>query len=407
VANALRPEIDEKTMTMPSIAKHVQTLREHFKLLPPEHGNTTLTEENTFIVLTAAFFEPLAQSHRCIEQLAQATGVKEHLGGVEVPRSTLSDAMKRFRVDHLRPLVKKLSDRLPALQQANPDLAQITQKIIAGDGSMFRLAGEVVWAIQRVKNKAGKIDSQVRLDLQVDIRRWTIEDFAVSGKADGGEPAVMAKMLQPNVVYLFDRAYYPFEFLGNVLEIGSDFVVRLKKDLTFRPQSSSTLSQKDIEAGVRSDQAGFLGVEDGCKGKAPARLLRLVTVWDQKNQVEIRLLTSLMDVEAWVIGQLYRSRWVIELFLRWLKVTVGFKHLLSESSNGITLQFYVAMVCTMLIHIRTGLPVSKYSLVALGLVAQGRSSYEAQLPILLKRERERQLERARLARKKASKNQKA
>jgi hypothetical protein len=84
---------------------------------------------------------------------------------------------------------------------------------------------------------------------------------------------------------------------------------------------------------------------------------------------------------------------------------VGFKHLLSESSNGITLQFYVAMVCTMLIHIRTGLPVSKYSLVALALVGQGRSSYEAQLPILLKRERERYLERERLARKKASKNQ--
>src|SRR5450631_3979540 len=130
-------------MTMPSIARHVQTLREHFKHLPPEHGNTTLTEENTFIVLAAAFFEPLVQSHRCIEQLAQATGVKEHLGGQGVPRSTLSDAMKRFRVDHLRPLVKKLADKLPALRQANPDLAQIAQKIVAGDGSMFRLAGDV------------------------------------------------------------------------------------------------------------------------------------------------------------------------------------------------------------------------------------------------------------------------
>ena len=90
------------------------------------------------------------------------------------------------------------------------------------------------------------------------------------------------------------------------------------------------------------------------------------------------------------------------MFLRWLKVTAGFSHLLSTSANGITLQFYVAMICTLLIHLRTGLPVDKYSLLALGFVARGQCTFEQQLPVLLKRQRERMLERQRRQRKKMS-----
>jgi len=402
-----RPKLDEESVTMPSITRHVRAIREHYEPLPPQHGNTLLTDANVMIILLAAFFEPQARSLRCIEQLAEVQRVREHLTVEDVPRSTLSDAMARFHVPNLYPLVKTLQDKLPHLGRVDPELHQIAGQIIAGDGSTFRMAGEVVWAIQRhTKNKDGTsqlIDSQCRLDLQVDIRRWTLEDFRISGTDDGGEAAVMGRMLKSNVLYLFDRGYYPFDFLTAVLEQKSDFVVRFKKDLVFRAQSSATLCEKDIESTVLSDQLGWVGVENGCKGKAPEQLLRMVTVWDEKNQEEVRLVTSRLDLPAWVIGYLYRCRWIIELFLRWLKVTAGWSHLLSTTANGIELQFYVAMICTLLIHIRTGLPVSKYSLYALRIVGRGEGTYEDQRPIILKRERERMLEKARLARKKALK----
>jgi hypothetical protein len=121
-------------------------------------------------------------------------------------------------------------------------------------------------------------------------------------------------MLQKDVLYLYDRAYYPFDFLNAMLERGSDFVVRLKKDIVFRAQEQRPLSQKDIEAGVMEDQLGLLGVADGCKSPAPTQVLRVVTVWDEKNQEAVRLLTNLLDVPAWVIGLLYRCRWIIEMF---------------------------------------------------------------------------------------------
>ena len=94
--------------------------------------------------------------------------------------------------------------------------------------------------------------------------------------------------------------------------------------------------------------------------------------------------------------------WQIELFFRWLKITAGFAHLLSQSSNGVQVQMYVALIGTPLIHVRTGLPVSKYSFDALSLVARGQGSYEELLPGLLRLQRERRLEKERLARKKAT-----
>jgi hypothetical protein len=404
MAQARRPTITQTPVNVPSLVRQVQTLREYWqKHVPPEHGNVSLREEDVLIVMLCGFFDPLVRSLRTIEQLAQVPSVKQHLQAAQVPKSTLSDALSRFRVEHLRPLVEQLQKEVPQLHRLDPDLEQVARKIVAGDGSLFRLAGEVAWALQRRKNGRGQIDSQVRLNLLVDVKRWTMEDFSISGGADkGGEPAAMEPMLQKDVLYLYDRAYYPFDFLNAMLERGSDFVVRLKKDIVFRVQEQRPLSQKDIEAGVMEDQLGLLGVEDGCKSPAPTQVLRVVTVWDEKNQEPVRLLTNLLDVPAWVIGLLYRCRWIIELFFRWLKVTAGFSHLLSTSANGITVQFYVAMICTLLIHIRTGLPVNKYSLLALGLVARGQCSFEDQLPVLLKRQRERMLEKARLERKKQS-----
>jgi hypothetical protein len=190
-------------------------------------------------------------------------------------------------------------------------------------------------------------------------------------------------------------------------------VLRLKKDWEFRPQRELPLDPKDQEAGVGSDQLGLLGKADEQmspnnptgehrRDKPPEQILRLVKVWDPVKQEWVRLLTDLLELEAWVIGYLYRCRWIVELFFRWLKVTAGYAHLLSQSQNGVRTQMYVALIGTLLIYLRTGMPVSKYSLYALGLVARGEAEMKQVLPGLLRLERERMLAKQRLARKKSA-----
>lgn len=405
MAMARRPKITEETISVPKLVDEVATLRDYFdKMVPAEHGNVSLREEDVLILMLCSFFEPTVRSLRTIEQLAQVPSIKNHLNVDQVPRSTLSDAISRFRVEHLRPLIQQLQNQVPHLERRDPELKKLADKILAGDGTMLKLAGEVAWAMQRRKNDKKQIDSQVKAHVLVDVEHWTVENVVVTGgDHEGGEPAAMKAMLRPGAVYLFDRAYYPFDFINAVLAADADMVVRLKSDIVFRATERRSLSATDAEAGVREDHVGYLGVKDGRKSPPPQQLMRLVCVWDEGNQVIVRLLTSLMDVEPWVIGHLYRLRWVIELFFRWLKVTVGFSHLLSANANGITLQLYTGMICTLLIHIRTGLPVDKYSLLALGLVASGRCDFEDQMKVIAKRQREKMLEKQRLARKKLKK----
>jgi hypothetical protein len=112
----------------------------------------------------------------------------------------------------------------------------------------------------------------------------------------------------------------------------------------------------------------------------------------------VRLLTSILDVPAHVVGELYRLRWKIELFFRWLKVHAHFEHLISHSENGVATGFYIAVIAVLLMYIRTQRPVSKYAYAMLGLVASGQATMEEILPILARRERASELDRLRRAR---------
>ena len=78
------------------------------------------------------------------------------------------------------------------------------------------------------------------------------------------------------------------------------------------------------------------------------------------------------------------------------------EHLLSHIANGIAVQFYVAAIAVMMMHIQTGLPVSKYSLVGLSFVARGLATVAEVMPGILRLEREKMQEKQRLARKKAT-----
>ena len=380
--------------------------------LPRAHGNEKIHDEMVFGGLLCAFFEPACRSQRTIDQLSEVPGVKELLEGNRLARGTLSDALARFDVPSVRHVIRMLRRRLPQLKQQDPTLELLTGKIIAGDGSSFHMAGEVAWALKRHKDREGTIDSQAKLHLQLDVRRWTMENLRVTGASQspqgGSEQAMMAQMLEKGVTYLLDRGYCGFDLLGRILAANSHVVLRMKKDWTFRPSQDLPLSEKDKQAGIGSDQLGLVGMasEDLRPGnkrehEPPEQVLRLVQVWDPGKRQWVLLLTDLVGLEGWVIGYLYRCRWVIELFFRWLKMTAGFAHLISESPNGVQAQMYVGMIGTLLIFLHTKLPPSKYSLLAIGMVASGRASFKDMLPGLLRLTRERMLERERLAKKKA------
>ena len=182
-----------------------------------------------------------------------------------------------------------------------------------------------------------------------------------------------------------DRGFEHFGYLHAVLDGNADVVLRVKTTLNFTARANQELDDDDAAAGVLCDRIGRLSGSPHCK--APKQELREIVVFDPRNPTKpLRLVTSLLDVPARVVAQLYRHRWQIELFFRWLKVHAHFAHLVSRSKNGMTLGFHVAVIATLLIYRHSGRPMSKYAYNLLSLVAAGWGTVEAALAVLERRE---------------------
>jgi len=376
---------------------HLQRLRER-----PAHGNRTLRDDQLVFALLLSFFEPMARSLRQIE------GCGDFNGRLDLPRlarSTTSDALAAFDPQRLRPLLDDLLGRCPGLGHDDPDLATIARRIVAADGTYLSVAADVAWALHHTKSN-GRTQGQVRANVQLDVATWVPRVVTVSGHDGESEPAAFARDLQSGVLYVADRNFLDFAaFIVPALAKGNDLVLRVRANApAARVTATLPLTAADAEAGVVADER----VELTGRG-APAGTFRRVTIvtTNRKGEAEtIRLLTNLTDrdaVPARVIGAVYRQRWQVELFFKWLKCFARVDHLLSTSRQGITTQLYVAVIAVLMMHVQSGRRVSIYTLAALSRVARGQQTIEQAMAFLARRARERELERARQARRRQRK----
>lgn len=367
----------------------------------PAHGNRTLHADQLFLGLLLAFFDPTVRSLRTIEDKADFGG---RLDLPRLARSTTADALATFDPSCLKPVVDDLRERVPHLAHADADLAGITRQIVAADGTYLNTLADVAWALRQTR-RDGRPHGQVRANVQLDVATWTPQVVTVSGDDGTSEPAAFAKDLLQGVLYVFDRNFLEFAFLAEVLTRGNDFVLRVRDNApAVRALRTLASTAADAEAGVVVDEL----VELTGRG-APAGTFRRVTVvtTNRKGEPEtIRLLSNLTDpdvVAARVVGAVYRQRWQIELFFKWLKTWARMDHLLSTSRNGVTFQLYVAVVGVLMMYVQTGRRVSVYALAALSRLARGECTLQQAMDVIARRERERDQNRARQARRRARK----
>jgi hypothetical protein len=384
--------------------------REYVELLQPflerlhraySHPNRVLHYDAVLTALLLGFYNSSIRSLRAMEDQSQAQGFAGMLPPDRVCRSTLSDAMRQMDAKQLLPLVEALLKKVPALKRTDNDLHCLMRRIIAADGSVFTVPADVLWAIA-VSRSNGKPGRQFRLNLQLDVLQFLPAAFSVSGADDGSESAAFMRDLIGGVIYVADRNFVDFKFIHAVFDKGSDLVVRLKSDTKFVELEQRPLTDADRQANVISDRVGLVPGSAGSPGFGERRLREVILI-DPRNGKPVRLLTSLLDVPARIIGLIYRHRWMIEIFFKWLKCTARLRHLLSESPNGIAMQLYVAVIGVLLIYLRTGRRPSVYAANCLNLVACGLMSVATMLRVLEQRERERELNHRRLERKRSEK----
>jgi len=383
---------------------YVELLSKHLRQLHQlhPHPNRKLRLDSLLIALLMGFYNPSVRSLRTLEDQSCGEDFQRHLPLERVCRSTLSEALAQMDGKQLLPIVHALMKQLPALRRLDDDLHALLKKIIAADGSLFTVPADVLWAIAQNRSN-GKPGRKVRLNLQLDVLQWVPTTFSLSGSDEGSESAAFIKDLVGEVIYVSDRNFADFKFIRAVFDVGSDLVVRLKDHSpNFIVQQENPLTAADRAAHVVSDRLGWVPGSAGAPGFGQ-RLLRQVMIIDPRSHKPVRLLTSLLHLPARIIGLIYRHRWMIELFFKWIKCVARVRHLFSHSPKGIATEFYVAVIMVLLTYLRTGQRPSLYAFNCLGWVASGQMSAARAQEVLARRQRERDLERLRLARKRAAK----
>ena len=397
------PELVVGGKQVQMLDKHLCGLREN-----NSHGNRELFLDDVVTAHLLAFFNPTLRSLRTMEDFSQTRQAQRHLSVRSLCKSTLSDFHRLADPTRLGPIVRHLhaacmaqgGDRRPA------DLPETLDKVLSVDGSFFGIATDVAWAIIHRANN-GVQRASVRLDVHLNVATWVPEVIGVSG-SDTSEAQHAAQSITPGAIHIYDRGIFSFELLEAQAAAEAFFVHRLRLPGARSPQflasESRPLTAADVDAGVISDRLGRMA--GSTHRAAPDVQCREIVIRSPDEPGgEIRLLTNLLDVAAHVIGSLYRYRWQVELFFRWLKVFANFSHLISESRNGVLLSFYVAVIGVMLMYLQSGAKPSKYAFSLLGQVASGATTLEEIAPILAERERRIALENAGRLRRKLRKMQ--
>lgn len=388
-------------------AKYLAVLRRHLKRLRKAHAhpNRVLHYDDLLTLLLLGFFNPALRSLRTLQDASAGPRFRACLDVDRACRSTVSDANACLDPALLLPLIDDLRRRVPDLPRTDRQLQQFFQRCVAVDGSLFSVAGNVAWALRKRKRGRGEGDDDhfVRLDLQYCCARGTIDGLEINGKGTS-ETTAARRRIEPGALYVADRGIFSFAYVQDLLTApGADFVLRIKASQRLEVVEERPLTAAQRAAGVLADRRVRLSPSQP-GAAAPTEILREVVVFDERNPDRpVRLLTSLTDVGAEVVGEVYRWRWQVELFFRWLKVHANFRHLTSHSRNGLTLSFHVAVIGVLLMYLHSGRRVSKYAYNLLCMVAQGGATLADILPILERRERETDLARQRLARIRAAK----
>ncbi len=137
-------------------------------------------------------------------------------------------------------------------------------------------------------------------------------------------------------LYVFDRGYLDYEQFDLMTDEGYFFVSRLRKNAVVRPLEHFELPEDTV---VLSDEMVVIGTTQNRSENA----FRLLKVLDSKGN-QLKLVTNRFDLSADEIAELYKSRWAIELFFKWMKQHLNIKKLYAQSEQGVRNQVYLAMV---------------------------------------------------------------
>jgi hypothetical protein len=283
------------------------------------------------------------ESLRDIETCMRALHNKLYHMGIRgnISRSTLADANEKRDWRIYADFAQILIHEAKKLYVNEPFGVDIGETVYALDSTTIDLCLSLFpWA--KFRKQKGAIKMHTLLNL-----RGSIPEFIQITDGKIHDVNILDELIpEPGSLYVMDRAYIDFKRLYLLNQCGAFFVVRAKSNLDFRRISSQKV---DKSTGVLCDQVIVLtGIKTS--KKYPERLRRIKYYDSEKNKLFV-FLTNNFSLPAFTIAELFRCRWQIELFFKWIKQHLRIKAFYGTSENAVKTQIWIAVSTYLLVAI--------------------------------------------------------
>lgn len=317
-------------------------------------------------------FNPMVASMRALCSVSRLERVQKEICGARVGLGSFSEMQHVVDPALLRKVFHRLVQKTRSTHKGDTRLAHLN--LIAQDGSLWSALPRMGWAEYGVGCK-GEAHG-VRLHLRFHL----VENKPVDGCIDKGnscERKALRKMLTAQQINVADRYYgKDYRLLRQIQEADAFFVFRISEHAVINLEEELPLSPAEKAAGVVRHAWVTLG--------ANQKSIRLRVV-EIRNAGQHLLLATNLPVElasAELVGLIYRARWGIELFFRWIKCILGCRHFFAESPPGVAIQLYLALIAALLFQYYTGRRPTKRIMELLQFYHMGWASLEELLKLL-------------------------
>lgn len=342
---AAKSELTEKELSRWRLVEDfrrrlAQAARQH-ELAPTWSDPQRLLEASDYLSLfLLGLLNPVVRTMRGMCAASKLRRVQQEVCTRAVSLGSFSEAQAVLDPALLAEVFQQLSREVSPATPAS-------RRWLVQDGSLFEALPRMYWCLWR---RQGQEQSQVRLHLSLDLETdGPVRALITPGKSC--ERAAWRRQFQRGDGYIADRYYgEDYQLFRELEERGVAFVVRLRDQAVVNVQEELALTEADRQAKV----IRHARVQLGGKGYRLDLLLR--AVWVQTPKGVLILVTNLApeDLGAAEVALLYKERWHIELFFRWLKCILGCRHWLAESPQGVAIQIYLALIAALLLQLHTG-----------------------------------------------------
>ena len=227
-----------------------------------------------------------------------------------------------------------------ARQKRKIDIFKLEGNVYAFDSTTIDLCLAVFWWAKFRKNKGG-----VKIHVLYDVETQIPAFFHITEASAHDSRAMKEIPYESGSYYFFDRAYNNFKMLYNIHQIEAFFVVRAKKNLQYKPVKWKRRLPRNVLSDMTIELTGFYP-----RQYYPGKI-RLVRYWDEEQEREFVFMTNATHISALQVAYLYKNRWQVELFFKWLKQHLKIKRFWGTTENAVRIQIYAAICVYCLVAI--------------------------------------------------------